>query len=71
MHGPYVLHVAHSVAPHGVIPLLSGEESQWVHYHLQGMVSVESHRGLHSCSLGGVARPESNSLGVKGMPTRV
>jgi hypothetical protein len=71
MHGPHVLHVAHSVAPHGVIPLLSGEESQWVHYHLQGMVATESRQGLHSCSLGGVVRPESNSLGVKGTPTRL
>jgi hypothetical protein len=64
MHGPHVLHVAHSVAPHGVIHLLSGEESQWVHYHFQGMVSAESHQGLHSCILGGVIHPESNSLGV-------
>jgi hypothetical protein len=70
-HGPHVLHVAHSVAPHGVIPLLSGEESQQVHYHLQWMVAVESCQGLHSCSLSGVVCPESNSLRVKGMPTRL
>jgi hypothetical protein len=71
MHSPHVFHMAHTVAPHGVIPLLSGEESQWVHYHLQGMVAKESCQSLHSCSLGGVVRPESNSLGVKGMPTRL
>jgi hypothetical protein len=34
IHGPYVLHMAHTVAPHGVIPLLRGEESQGVHHHL-------------------------------------
>jgi hypothetical protein len=71
MHGPHVFHMAHSVAPHGVIPLLCGEESQWVHHHLQGMVAAESRQGLHSCSLGGVVRPESNSLRVKGTPTRL
>jgi hypothetical protein len=71
MHGPHVLHMAHSVAPHGVIPLFSGEESQWVHHHLQGMVAAESCQGLHSCNLGGVVRPESNSLGVKGTPTQL
>jgi hypothetical protein len=48
-----------------------GEESQWVHHHLQGMVAVESRQGLYSCRLGGVVRPESNSLGVKGTPTRL
>jgi hypothetical protein len=71
MHGLHVLHVAHSVALHGVIPLLSGEESQWVHYHLQGMISVESRQGLHSCGLSGVVRPESNSLGINRTPTRL
>jgi hypothetical protein len=71
IHGPYVLHMAHTVAPHGVIPLLSREESQGVHHHLQGMVATESHQGLHSCRLGGVVRPESNNLEVKGTPTRL
>jgi hypothetical protein len=36
IHGPYVLHMAHTVAPHGVVLLLGGEESQGVHHHLQG-----------------------------------
>jgi hypothetical protein len=31
---PYVLHMAHTVAPHGVILLLSKEEPQGVHHHL-------------------------------------
>jgi hypothetical protein len=61
--------MAHTVAPHGVIPLLNGEESQWVHHHLQGMVAAESRQGLQSYRLGGVVHPESNSLGVKGTPT--
>jgi hypothetical protein len=63
--------MAHMVASHGVIPLLSREVSQGVHHHLQGMVATESRQGLHSCRLGGVVRPESNSLGVKGTPTRL
>jgi hypothetical protein len=63
--------MAHMVAPHGVIPLLSGEESQWVHYHLQGMVAAESRQSLQSCRLGGVVRPEPYSLGVKGTLTRL
>jgi hypothetical protein len=63
--------MAHTVAPHGVIPPLNREESQGVHHHLQGMVATKSHQGLHSCRLGGVVRPESNNLGVKGMPTRL
>jgi hypothetical protein len=63
--------MAHTVAPHGVIPLLSGEESQGVHHHLQGMVATESRHGLHSCRFSGVVRPESNSLGIKGTPTRL
>jgi hypothetical protein len=63
--------MAHTVAPHGVILLLSGEESQWVHHHLQGMVATESRQGLHSCRFSGVVRPESNRLGVKGTPTRL
>jgi hypothetical protein len=41
IHRPYVLHMAHIVAPHGVILLLSREESQGVHHHLQGMVATE------------------------------
>jgi hypothetical protein len=41
IHRPYVLHMAHTVAPHGVIFLLSREESQGVHHHLQGMVATE------------------------------
>jgi hypothetical protein len=71
IHGPDVLHMVHTVAPHGVIPLLSREESQGVHPHLQGMVATESRQGLHSCRLDGVVPPESNSLGVKGTPTRL
>jgi hypothetical protein len=71
IHGPYVLHMAHTVAPHGVIPLLSGEESQGVHHHLQGMVATESRQGLHSYRFGGVVRPESNSLKINGTPTRL
>jgi hypothetical protein len=63
--------MTHTVAPHGVIPLLSGEESQWVQHHLQRMVAAESRQGLHSCRLGGVVRPESSSLEVKGTPTRL
>jgi hypothetical protein len=63
--------MAHTVAPHGVLPLLSGEESHWVHHHLQGMVAAESRQSLHSYRLGAVVRPESNSLGVKGTPTRL
>jgi hypothetical protein len=63
--------MAHTVAPHGVIPLLSGEESQGVHPHLQGMVATEGRQGLQSCCLSGVVRPESNSLRVKGTPTRL
>jgi hypothetical protein len=35
------------------------------------MVATESRQGLHSCRLGGVVRPESNSLGVKGTLTRL
>jgi hypothetical protein len=42
-----------------------------VHHHLQGMVATESRQGLQSCHLGGVVCPESNSLGVKGTPTRL
>jgi hypothetical protein len=63
--------MAHTVAPHGVIPLLSGEESQGVHHHLQGMVAIESRQGLHGCRLGGDVRPEPNSIGIKGTPTRL
>jgi hypothetical protein len=71
MHGPHVLHVAHSVASHGVIPLLSGEESQWMHHHLQGMISAEGGQVLQCCGLGGVFRPEPDSLGIKGTPNRL
>jgi hypothetical protein len=71
IHSPYILHMAHTVAPHGVIPLLSGEESQGVHHHLQGMVATESRQGLHSYRFGGVVRPESNSLKINGTPTRL
>jgi hypothetical protein len=35
------------------------------------MVATESRQSLHSCSLGGVVRSKSNSLGVKGTPTRL
>jgi hypothetical protein len=71
MHSPYILHMAHSIAPHGVIPLLGGEESQWVHYHFQGMIPSESCQGLQCCDLGGVVHPEPDSLGVKGTPTQL
>jgi hypothetical protein len=63
--------MAHTVALHGVILLVSREESQGVHHHLQGMVATESRQGLHSCRFGGVVRPESNRLGVEGTPTRL
>jgi hypothetical protein len=61
--------MAHTVAPHGVILLLSREESQGVHHHLQGMEATKSCQGLHSYRFNGVVRPESNRLGVKGTPT--
>jgi hypothetical protein len=70
VHRPHVLHMAHAVAPHGVMLLLSREESQGVHHHLQGMVATKSRQGLHSCRFSGVVRPESNRLGVKRTPTR-
>jgi hypothetical protein len=63
--------MAHTVALHGVILLVSREESQGVHHHLPGMVATESRQGLHSCRFGGVVRPESNRLGVEGTPTRL
>jgi hypothetical protein len=63
--------MAHTVTPHGVILLLSREESQGVHHHLQGMVATESCQSLHGCRLSGVVRPESNCLRVKGTPTRL
>jgi hypothetical protein len=59
------------VAPHGVILLLSREESQGVHHHLQGMVATESRQSLQSFRFSGVVCPESNHLGVKRMPTRL
>jgi hypothetical protein len=71
IHLPYALHMAHSVAPHGVILLLRREESQVVHHHLQGMVATESRESLHGCCFSGVVRPESNRLGVKITPTRL
>jgi hypothetical protein len=71
IHRPYVLHMAHTVAPHGVILLLSKEESQGVHHHLQGMVATESHQSFHGCCFSGVVCPESNRLGVKRTPTRL
>jgi hypothetical protein len=61
--------MAHVVALHGVILLLSREESQGVHHHLQGMVATESRQGLHCCRLSGVVCPESNHFGVKRTPT--
>jgi hypothetical protein len=70
MHGPHILHVAHSVAPHGVIPFLGGEESQWVHHHFQGMVSAEGCQGFQRYGLSGVVCPETYSLGIKGTPSR-
>jgi hypothetical protein len=71
MHSTHVLHVTHSVAPHGVIPLFSGEESQWVHHHLQGMIPTEDCQGFQRCGLSGFVRPEPDSLGVKGKLTRL
>jgi hypothetical protein len=71
MHGPHVLHMAHSIAPHGVIPLLGGEESLWVHHHLQGMIPAEGCQGLQCCGLGGVVRSEPDSLEIKGTPSRL
>jgi hypothetical protein len=71
IHHPYVLYMAHMVAPHGVILLLSREKSQGVHHHLQGMVATESREGLHSCRFSGVVCPKSNCLRVKGTPTRL
>jgi hypothetical protein len=63
--------MAHTVAPHGVILLLSREESQGVHHHLQGMVATKSRQSLHGYRFSGVVRPESNRLGVKRMPTQL
>jgi hypothetical protein len=71
IHCPHIFHVAHTVTPHGVILLLSREESQGVHHHLQGMVPTESRQSLHGYSFSGVVRPESNHLGVKRTPTRL
>jgi hypothetical protein len=63
--------MAHTVTPHGVILLLSREESQGVHHHFQGVVATESCKSLHGCCFSGVIRPESNRLGVKRTPTRL
>jgi hypothetical protein len=63
--------MAHTVAPQGVVLLLSREKSQGVHHHLQGMVAIESRQGLHSFRFSGVVRPKSNYLGVKGTPTQL
>jgi hypothetical protein len=71
IHCPHILHMAHTVTPHGVILLLSREESQGVHHHLQGMVATESCQSLHGCRFSGVVHPESNCLGVKKTPTRL
>jgi hypothetical protein len=35
------------------------------------MVATEGCQGLQNCRLGGVVRPETNSLRVKGTPTRL
>jgi hypothetical protein len=71
IHCPHIFHMAHTVTPHGVILLLSREESQGVHHHLQGMVATKSCQGLHCCRFSGVVCPESNHLGVKITPTRL
>jgi hypothetical protein len=63
--------MAHAVTPHGIILLLSGEESQGVHHHLQGMVATESRQSLHGYCLNGVVCPESNRLRIKRTPTRL
>jgi hypothetical protein len=63
--------MAHTVTPHGVILLLSREESQGVHHHLQGLVAIERRQGLHGRRFSSVVRPESNHLGVKRTPTRL
>jgi hypothetical protein len=65
MHGPHMLDVAHSITPHRVIPLLSGEESKWVHHHLQWVVSAERHQSLQHRGLSGVVHPEFDSFGIK------
>jgi hypothetical protein len=71
IHRPHIFHMAHAVTPHGVILLLSREESHGVHHHIQGMVAIEGHQSLHGCYFSGVVRPESNRLGVKRMPSRL
>jgi hypothetical protein len=71
IHCPHIFHMAHTVTPHGGILLLSREESQGVHHHLQGMVATERRQGLHGRRFSGVVRPESNRLGVKRTPTRL
>jgi hypothetical protein len=71
IHCPHILHMANTVAPHGVILLFSREESQWVHHHLQGMVATESRQSLHGGCFSGIVRPESNCFGVKRTPTRL
>jgi hypothetical protein len=63
--------MAHTIAPDGVILVLSREESQGVHHHLQGMVAIESCESLHGYCFSGVVRPESNHLEVKRTPTRL
>jgi hypothetical protein len=65
MHGPHILHVAHSVTLHRVILILGGEESKWVHHHLQWVIFVEGHQSFWCCGLGGVVRPEPDSFGIK------
>jgi hypothetical protein len=65
MHGAHILGMAHSVAPHRIIPLLGGEESEWVHHHLQWVVSAKGRQGLQCRGLSGLVRPESDSFGIK------
>jgi hypothetical protein len=71
IHCPHIFHMAYTITPHGVVLLLSKEESQGVHHHLQGMVAPKSCQSLHGCCFSGVVRPKSNRLGVKRMPTRL
>jgi hypothetical protein len=51
--------MAHTVAPHGVILLLSKEESHRVHHHLQGMVATKSRQRPHGYFSGVTEPPKS------------
>src|SRR6187455_463711 len=65
---PYILGMLHSVFPHWVVLLFSGEQANGMSRQLQGVETIEGGQPMESNGLDSILSPVSERLRVQRMP---